>query len=73
MWNRNYDSHLQRQNDLIREAERERLARFAVRAGRPRSSIRVVRPAVMWFGRQLVAWGSSLQQYAVEPVQREAY
>lgn len=74
MWNRSEYLHMQHHQELIREAERERMALRVLRTGRPRSSVRFVRPAVLWFGRQLVNWGSALQDYYnPDPAQQEAY
>jgi hypothetical protein len=47
----------ERHQDLLREAEQERLVRQMV-AGRDRFYSR----ALAWLGRQLVAWGWRLQQ-----------
>jgi len=51
--------------DYLRAAERDRLAAQAGRAG---GTPRLVRQALAWLGRRLVAWGSSLQRrYEPQP------
>ena len=49
-----------RQKELLREAERYRLARqvLAERGRRDRAWVR----ALAWLGRRLVAWGQGLQE-----------
>lgn len=50
----------ERHQDLLREAEQERLIRQAVAARERRD--RFYSRALAWLGRQLVAWGWRLQQ-----------
>lgn len=58
----------ERQKDLLREAERERLARAVEKAAD--GSHRPLRQAVAWTGDLLVRWGRALQRYGVmEPIQ----
>jgi hypothetical protein len=52
-----YEHH----QELLREAEKDRLARRAL-AGRGRSD-RFYCKALGWLGRRLVAWGSDLQEH----------
>lgn len=47
--------------DLLREAERERLARQSL-AGRERSDSLYGR-TLIWLGRRMVAWGKHLQEH----------
>jgi hypothetical protein len=51
---------LERNKDMLREAQRERLARLAL-AGRERHD-RFFCWALTWLGHRLVAWGQSLQE-----------
>jgi hypothetical protein len=59
-----------RHQELLRQAERERLIRQAL-AGR-KTSDSFYRRALTWLGRQLVAWGWRLQERygAVGPASR---
>jgi hypothetical protein len=67
-WYETYGNMTARHKDLLREAERERLAQ-AVRAGsacRPH----LIGQMLSWVGQRLAAWGARLQQHtaAVEPL-----
>jgi hypothetical protein len=50
---------LERNKDMLREVQRERLARLAL-AGRERHD-RFFGWALSWLGHRLIAWGQSLQ------------
>jgi hypothetical protein len=50
----------ERNADLLREAERERLIQHVL-AGRERRG-RFTRQALAWLGQRLVAWGCRLQE-----------
>jgi hypothetical protein len=60
----------ERQQELLREAEREQLIQLAQlsRAGEPKTH----RKAAGWLGHQMVKWGSKLQDYGTTSLSQES-
>jgi hypothetical protein len=59
----------ERNKDLLREAELERLIRVA--GLRPTASGRLCRKAANWLGTQLMSWGRSLLHSDTTPARSE--
>lgn len=57
----------ERQQDLLREVERDRLARSVERT--QAGDHKIVQRAIVWMGDRLVRWGWALQRYGtIEPI-----